>query len=1479
MRFLCICLAFFFILPVMAQQVPIGRRKHAMSRAFMDFKGEKCFQITRQEADLAFRERSWDDAAALYRAAKSCADADQAGRREMSLRIRACRDAAEQELLDKEAAARRQARQAIASNRADDAQDLLKNFDRSLAYRLADFANQYIAPPGEPNADCLQATFDAWYYIPQKQTNLGLGYDSLRVPLGYQLPQESSAAKLLQFAGQGSTSKLYQLIPSEHLFRTWDTQTLRPDKAMIVDTAFRNFQVSPNGRTVAFYGLGFFAFWQNDREMFRQEVAEYGAFAFSPDSDAFYYYDAKEQQVMQLDLRLKYVVQQRKSNAANAVKPPVSVRYASGLVEKPLSLAVQQNQLWLGYRDSVVICQKKGDGTPWQRTRVISFAPLADSSGSGFWPQVLLFPKRDAVLVTAEQGANFYQLPTAPGRYEALAAQTNFTYELIGIASDASLVAETLPSDDGRGNKLYLLDPSSRIFYYGAFTQPDDYFNGLQGAFSPDGRWFAAANSAGVVKLWALADRQSEFIIAYGGPSASVQLSPNGQRTFLETDEKIESYAASRQVEWTLNTPQKSPNTLVIADQWLAYSTSSDSLIIASPDYREQWAFPLANLQLGGMAAVAFDPSGAYVAYAPTPDSVVVRHLPDGTVQAKRAFSAAIKSLTFLPDQNRLAVVVQNDNEYAIEQQDVVKIWDFAVPSATLPTVRLHDYAIELVAVSPLGDRIAFSDNRTVRIFDLDKLADERASVRAFSNKIINSLAFQPDGQALAAGYDDGTIIFWDTRNAQATFEFKNIGEVWSNVIVQMAFSPTGRRLYYLDSSNNLFERQLDPDSIRATAQTAYKQLTAFSPEQILQYDLEPMLSYDLNFEALANSDDGPLIRSFFDFYQKQALASNNIEQVGIYCQRAFDLYKRLDQDFRNTQRSTMLALYEDYSWKWLLRNNKAKSAQLVADMNRYFDNPVEAMRAGAFAALLNNDPATATRLFVNWLAQADGEHMVGDVSLGMATLSKKVRQLLDYDLLTPEQLGYLCALFGELTALDRRMCATGTQAAPIPFDPESELRWKILVDWSRARRTNNNVQGIRYLESALANTLTLVRRNPKNRLELERTKLELAARYITWGDFEQNTARAADLYRQASEILATKTAFVDKTREAERHRTLAKSYLALGNYLLAANRTEEALRTYTSGINMGSQVPADAVWEVSLSEVTGTLYVQRGTAALLLGKTTDARTDFETAAEKLESGLNTLYFGPIALLEGQEAEALVQYEGVFDEVILAGACFDLQRLAESLPAERARIERFMANVQKAVLTKYRTLDTLYVDYLLANLRCQHLGAMAQWPAALAESEYALDAAKRALNADDKAYYWQERWLDALINESYYLLLARANDTEALSRVIRQAEQAEHYISEAGTYYPNATYLKTNHTHALLLRDAPGDRAKAVAMYRDFLASDLGMTDPWEVVHKDFRDLHTIGVQWPRLRELIEAIKPTNMELSADDWRELGIVQ
>ena len=1463
MRYLFVCLALLFLFPAAAQQEPAGRRKHALSRAFTAFKGPDCFQITRQEADQAFRGGSWDDAAALYRAAKSCADADQAGRSNMNLRIRACRDAAEQELLNKERAARRQARQAIASNRADDAQELLKNFDRGLAFRLADFANQYIAPEGEDNADCLQAMYDSWYYIPKEHTVLEPGFDSLRVALGYQLSESGSNIGIIQFAGEGSAARLYKLSPVDHIFEVWDAQTLQPEKPLPVDTAFTGFQVSPDGRTVAFFSERLFAFWQNGREVFRQQVPYSKAFAFSLKGEHFYYYDPEEKKIMSLDLRAKYA-QQRKSNA-NVVKPPIPVTVVSGLKEAPAAFALRANTLWLGYRDSVVVCRKAGNGKPWQRSQTVVFERDTVSSSVDGEHRMLFFPDQEAVLVSTGQGAHFYQLPASPGRYAAWPPKTIFPFSLIGIAPNARLVAKITPDTDGRGNRLYLLDPFDHTFYFGSFLQPGDYFGPLEGTFSADGRWFAASNAYGVIKLWALADRPSERSVAYGISDVAAKLSPNGQHVIREAEEEIARYAVpAGTAEWTMRVTNKSLGDLVVANGWLAYFTTDDSLVVIHPDRRQRLAFPVEADSIVGFHLVAFDPAGEYVTYAVTPDSVVVRHLPDGALRASRAFSDRLKALTFLPDKNTLVVVMQNVNDY-LQQQNVVKIWNFSARSAPLSTVRLHGYSIEMIAVSSLGDRIAFSDRRTVRVFDLDKLADEQASIRQFRTNIITSLAFQPDGRAIAAGYDDGHVIFWDAQNAQFVFEFKNASASGTPWIHQLAFTETGSRLRYLDYSNNLFERQLDPDSIRANAQTSYKQLAAFSPDQILQYNLEPALSYDRNFEVLASSDDGPLIRSFFEFYRQQALSSNNIEQVGIYCQRAFELYKRLDQAFRTTQRRTMLALYEDYSWKWLLRNNTTRSTQVVAEMNRNFDRPIEAVRAGAFTALLSDDLPTATRLFVNWLMEAKGDTRL-DYLFSGEELPNKLRQLLDYDLLNSQQLHYLCTLFGTLTTLDERVCPGIAEPFVIPFEPDSRLRWQILGSLYEAESTQLFARQIRLQESALADARSLLRRYPESRLELEVTTLALANSYYAWGYSEQGNAHAADLYRRTIQLLGSAGKFRD---EAIRQYLLALSHLELGNYQLNTNQLEAAVATYTEGLRIVSDVQASAAID---PDVLWNLYAQRGSTLLLLGKNAAARTDFEVASDY---GLPPFYFGPISWLEGQTAEALAQYEDVFDEYWFALAQYDLQRLGEYRPEIRTQLAALEPLLRTTVLTKYPTQDTLLVGYLVAERRHRHYSALGQWAAALRETERAQRYAEQALNKEKQAEDWQYKWLDAQLTKSYYLLFVGQLDPAAHSQAIRTAEQAEAYISAFLPDYNNAALLKTNHAHALLLRDGPGDRAQAIALYQDFLAGGAS----WEVLQKDFRDLHAAGIQLPRVRAMIEEIKPDDVELTTDDWREMGVVR
>ncbi len=134
------------------EEIEVTRRTFQFSKAFVRNTDENCFQITVKEADRAFGDSCWNVASKLYRAAKNCADANQSDRERMNARIEACTEAEADELLQKEQKAVRTARHAIADKLASDAASLLRKGDRSLAWRLADFSNFFVAPDDNPRS-------------------------------------------------------------------------------------------------------------------------------------------------------------------------------------------------------------------------------------------------------------------------------------------------------------------------------------------------------------------------------------------------------------------------------------------------------------------------------------------------------------------------------------------------------------------------------------------------------------------------------------------------------------------------------------------------------------------------------------------------------------------------------------------------------------------------------------------------------------------------------------------------------------------------------------------------------------------------------------------------------------------------------------------------------------------------------------------------------------------------------------------------------------------------------------------------------------------------------------------------------------------------------------------------------------------------------------------------------------------------------
>jgi hypothetical protein len=778
----------------------------------------------------------------------------------------------------------------------------------------------------------------------------------------------------------------------------------------------------------------------------------------------------------------------------------------------------------------------------------------------------------------------------------------------------------------------------------------------------------------------------------------------------------------------------------------------------------------------------------------------------------------------------------------------------------------MHGYDIKYTELSPQGDFVAFSDGRDIRVFQMDALSDEISRMHRTGTGEISSIMFHPNGSSVAAGYEDGTVRFWDIKSGEPLFQLLSAYRKGDPRAIGLCFASGGEQLKQVNADQTYLMRGLSLPAIRNLVQTDFRRLVAFTPEQIREYDLEGALNYPGNFERLANSGEWPLIRSFFEYYYQQSLRSNNIAQVSEYCKRAFVLYQQLDHSTQQTLKSTMLDMYRDYNWKWLLRGNPTEAAAVVSHMERNFQSPLAAVEAGAYTALLRGDLTKATRMFTDLTVRSFEKIPAGGLAAWTLpdTLQTKFQQLAEYDLLEAPQLDCICGMYAGMLDL-KFLCPEGNTFS-VSFDPETRLRWNIFQNTYMAQEVYHHERKNDLLQAALSDAKTLYRQKPATwRGTMERATIEVAKNYLAWGDFEQGSVLAVEHYRKALGLL-TDLGQVSEQYDSTRLALIARSHLSLGNLLMTVDNTGDAMQEYQAGIQTAGLL-LDMVRDTILlatyrNNLMGSLYQQIGNIGLLDGDAAAARAAFDQADHFLYTPLPGYYYGHAALLEHAETEALARYAEINYEQYAGQALFDVAHLAFRLPQQAAYLNAFLPRIRKAVLANQR-LNPNMVDYWQANNKTTYYAVREKWDSTLLWSTIAFGFAEKALVKPDAPSYWKDDWLDEHINQAYYLVLSQWRDTAALSKAIRFSEQAEAFTQDKYLAYSHKDYIKPNMAHAHLLRNQPGDRAKALQEYKDYLAipPENGRSR-WEILEKDFRDLARFGVVWPNLDEIIAQIKP-----------------
>jgi WD40 repeat protein/tRNA A-37 threonylcarbamoyl transferase component Bud32 len=212
-------------------------------------------------------------------------------------------------------------------------------------------------------------------------------------------------------------------------------------------------------------------------------------------------------------------------------------------------------------------------------------------------------------------------------------------------------------------------------------------------------------------------------------------------------------------------------------------------------------------------SCVAFSPDGRWLAAANgglrTPGEIRIWDAADGQLLRHiQGHSMPVRGLAFSPDGQRLASVSGGVNSRGLSLTGEVKVWDVAAGRELLrvpgKAALKWEVAVNTVAFSPDGRRIAFADGQTVRVCDATTGSD---LIRPVTHQgLVNSVAYSRDGRCIASGSLDGTAKVWDAANGKEIRPFYQ-----AEAILNLAFSPDSRRLAAATAGNTVKVWDLTP--------------------------------------------------------------------------------------------------------------------------------------------------------------------------------------------------------------------------------------------------------------------------------------------------------------------------------------------------------------------------------------------------------------------------------------------------------------------------------------------------------------------------------------------------------------------------------------------------------------------------------------------------------------------------------------------
>jgi WD40 repeat protein len=336
-------------------------------------------------------------------------------------------------------------------------------------------------------------------------------------------------------------------------------------------------------------------------------------------------------------------------------------------------------------------------------------------------------------------------------------------------------------------------------------------------AFSPDGQTMVSSGrSGGSILLWDIADPSAEpqklgtqelFV-------TGLAVSPDGRTLASVSNSPITEPLIKL---WDLTNLAKDPRELRgHSSNVRAVDFSPDGQLLASAgadDVIRLWQLDDLEAEPGllrghsdSIGAVKFSPDGKTLASASLDQTIRLWPLEgnDENPRVLRGHKAQVQTISFSPDGEYLASGSSDQS---------VRLWRTGAPSAAPLT--LEDNApVGVLAFSPTDpDLLAVSADDIIQLWNANT-ARQIAQLEGPAGEI-RSLTFSDDGQWLATGDRDGSILLWDVTRPVTLPQQTLLNH--ESTVLSLAFSPDGRWLASGDIEGriNLWDLSADTEQPR----------------------------------------------------------------------------------------------------------------------------------------------------------------------------------------------------------------------------------------------------------------------------------------------------------------------------------------------------------------------------------------------------------------------------------------------------------------------------------------------------------------------------------------------------------------------------------------------------------------------------------------------------------------------------------------